>query len=680
MTERFDGSQMPFFLAFVMFLCAAAVGADEFDRLVDTVSRVEEAESREPENDAELARAVSDEAIRHRREQVIRFAPTDPNFSPKRADPKYQNPIIACRLALNPHDREALDYVLFSHAYRGQDDTFSRSSLAALWCRFGDGWPEELRESVRRDATSYEGYLGGGTENHIAMRRTSGFIFGERFADETFHYDLTGSQQAEECLRYMRDYGRALYATSQVEYLSPAYLGVNLAAWLHVAEFARDDRARLCAQAILDLLFADLAVNYQQGVVVPPFERQKGRLLSRYQMSYARSQAQFIGWLFFGGGNTPTDGNVFADQKHRPYHPHGLCLHQYAVSEWSPTAVIRNIGAKRVATPYMLLQSRGNWPCIEGASINQYGKRNRVSTHIYETEPRYRMRSVYVGRDYAIGGGCFRENMADPLIRTALPFGVTWKSDDDRNLLLAAHPFWFTQRPWEESEDLLGDEDWMGISPFCQMVHWENAVVLLYDLPETDPYRGEFGKGSAKFPSQRPEAVYQSAFVYVPDTIDERTETAAGFFLREGDVYIAVRPLVSGAHWQQSRHPGYLRLAMPGPLVGCAIEVGDRSEFGPFEEFVLKVSKTELDTSQLKSAKQATYRSSRGRLLSVRHTAEGWLPEASVDGVRLDFDRWPTCESPYMSLRDRVLKVNDGRHGFTIDWRGDLPVYERHEL
>ena len=80
------------------------------------------------------------------------------------------------------------------------------------------------------------------------------------------------------------------------------------------------------------------------------------------------------------------------------------------------------------------------------------------------------------------------------------------------------------------------------------------------------------------------------------------------------------------------------------------------------------------------------YQTSRGHVLDLRHQAaddvsdsdrSGWLPDASINGVPLDFDRWPTCESPYVSCRDRVLDVNDGRQGFTIDWQGDLPVGTR---
>ena len=87
-----------------------------------------------------------------------------------------------------------------------------------------------------------------------------------------------------------------------------------------------------------------------------------------------------------------------------------------------------------------------------------------------------------------------------------------------------------------------------------------------------------------------------------------------------------------------------------------------------------------MDVTHLTSTKTAAYVSSRGHRLSVASVAGTWLPEASVDGVKLDFDRWPISESPFVSCADRVLDVNDGRNGFRIDWRDETPFYTYYEI
>jgi len=625
---------------------------------------------------------ADDDDIARRKAMVIRFAQTDPYFSPKRKDAKHQNPIIACRLALNPNDTAALDYIRYSLGYRGQDDRFAHCSLAGLFCRYGESWPRDLVAAVRQEATTYPRFLAGGTENHIAMQRVAGFLFGERFPHERFHHGITGAQLAAICRDYFRDYGRAIYASSMVEYLSPAYHGVHTAAWQYIAELACDDSARLMGRAILDWMIADLAINYQAGIILPPLQREKGFFTDGYQLSHARSQAQWTAWLYWGGGNTPQTENAFEQAKYQPSFPHNLCVDQFAVSKWNPHPVLRRIGAKSVTLPYTLRQARGNWSCIEPASINAYGKTQRSSAthHQGECNPRYQLRSVYVARHYAVGCGYFNEDMNDPLLRTAIPFTIAWQSPRERNYLLAAHPFWFTARKADDGNGTLGDDDPTGISPFCRAVHSENCAVLLYDIPPRDPYGGKAGKGSPKFLSERTKKNIQSAFVYVPDTVQERKERQGSFFFRDGNVFVGIRPLSTGAAWTTTRLPGYVRLVLPGALTGFAVEVGDADEFSSYEQFQQRILGAKLDTAKLQTEKLARYISTRGHTLSVSPRKQGWLPDATVNGAPLDFDRWPTCESPYLTCRDRVLDVNDGRTGFTIDWRAQLPVYSYYDL
>ena len=92
-----------------------------------------------------------------------------------------------------------------------------------------------------------------------------------------------------------------------------------------------------------------------------------------------------------------------------------------------------------------------------------------------------------------------------------------------------------------------------------------------------------------------------------------------------------------------------------------------------------------LDTSELDSNKEVTYTSTRGNTLFLQHqpvpnTSSTWLPNASINGTTLDFDAWPISQSPYVKCSNRVLHVNDGRSGFTIDWSGDLPEYTYFDL
>jgi hypothetical protein len=663
-------------LALCALLLAGAAGADDFDDLVRRVATPAEGAQLAPETDVALAAKVSDEAVASRKGLVIRHGAGLEARKVRSA--KHQLDLVMCRLLLGQDDEVARQMMARWITYRGQDDDFPKSSLARMFHQFRDWFDPELVETVRREMTTYDGHFRGGTENHATMHRTIGYLFGMAFPQETFVHDLTGAQVAEVCRKYMRDYGQAIYRTSMVEYLSPTYHGVNSAPWLNVVEFAADEQARIMARAILDYMMADYALNYHLGLMIPPLQRAKGLMTRSYQLSHARAGSQWLGWLYWGGGNTPEDWEQFAGEQFAPHPIYGTWARLHALSGWTPHPVIRNLGIKRVATPYMVWQARGNWPCIEHSHLNEYGKTRPA--HDWEPDPRYHLRSLYVDRDYALGAGYFRENIMDPIVRHTRPFMVAWRSHKPINWLRFAHPYWYTARKREDSDQPLGREDWIGYSPFLRMVHWENAAVLLCDIPERDPYEGQAGKGSPVWLSERTAGNVQEAHLYVPADIEESVETAAGFFLREGEVYVAIRPLVSGARWEECIWEGFRRLVLPGALTGAAIEVGDAREFGSFQAFQQRVAGTELDLSRLEAEGRVVYHTTRAHTLDLRHAGEGWLPEAQINGVRLDFDRWPTCESPYVTCRDQVLDVNDGRQGFTVDWRGDLPEYTYYDL
>jgi hypothetical protein len=66
--------------------------------------------------------------------------------------------------------------------------------LSRVFCQFGHLLPDETVEGLRQEVTTYPGFLTGGTENHVAMRRTAGLLFGQWMPDAAYHYGLTGAE------------------------------------------------------------------------------------------------------------------------------------------------------------------------------------------------------------------------------------------------------------------------------------------------------------------------------------------------------------------------------------------------------------------------------------------------------------------------------------------------------
>ena len=626
----------------------------------------------EPLEGERLSQQISDEAIIRRKQMVVRAATKSVEWNPQGANPKNAFRVILCRLLENPQDQMALDYIPIGLGFRSKGDTFGKSNLARIFAQFGDQLPQDIQDQIFREVTTYDGFLTGGTENHIAMRRTAGFLFGERFPDATFHHGLTGKELAEECLQYMIKYGQTLYRNSMVEFLSPIYLGVHIATWLNIAEYAKDPRAKICGKAILDYMLTDLAINSHCGIIIPPATRAKGLVKEDQMLSTLRPNTQWTGWLYWDAGNGPQTQEELENAPDWKGGP--LMLH--CLSDYLPDPVIRNIGAKRIATPYSLIQSRANREVISLSHINKYGMPNPVDRNPPNSQ--YVTRSVYVNRDYAIGAGTRLEDIHESTLRHAHSFSITWRDKSPYNWLFFVHPYWYTNR--EQNGKPLREEDWSGTSPFFQMVHWENAAVLLFDIPENDPYENDAENANPKWLSNRPEKLYHRIHAYIPDTIDETITTDHGVYLRAKEVYVGIHPIGGKAYWEDSDHKGYRRIVIEGNLVGAAVEVGDRAEYESFSSFQEKVSATKLNADDLQTQKRVRYSSTRGHHLDLQHNPKGGRPIASVNDAILNFDQWPTCESPYLTCRDGVMDVNDGHSGFRVNWQNELPQYSSYKI
>jgi hypothetical protein len=643
------------------------------DALVQEVGTAPPRSGLGPREDAVAGEQVSDEAVAHRKAIVVR-AGADVVFNASGPNPKQAFRVVLCKLMEDQANAEALAYIPVGLGFRSKGDTFGKSALSRIFCQFGHCLPEETKQQIFDEVTTYDGWLTGGTENHIAMRRTAGFLFGEAFPEAQFQHGLKGSELAEVCLLYMRAYGRALFRNSMVEFLSPIYHAVHTSAWLNIYEFAKDPNAKQCARAILDWMFADLAANSHHSIIIPPAARAKGIVTDSYQLSTVRSNTQWTAWLYWGAGNIESSLKAVAGTDTWEKSP--LSLH--SVSNYVPELVVRNLGAKRIATPYSLLQARANREVMEPPSLNAFGKKAPV--HHNQPNRAYCTRSVYVNRNYAIGAGARVADIEEGTIRHAHAFGVIWRDTAPRNWMFFVHPYWYPTRPHEETGEPLGVDDWAGTSPFLQMVHWENSAVLLLDLPDRDPYFGKARGTNPKWISDRAERPFHCLNAYIPETVEEVKENEDGFFLRAGDVFIGIRGIGGKNGWGQSKQKGYRKLVIEGDAIGAAVEVGDQVEYGSLERFRERVAAADLDLSNLTTRKQVRYTSTRGHELDIRHNAEDWRPIASVNGAHLDFDKWPTCESPYLSCRDGIMNVNDGKSGFTVDWHGDWPEYTYYDV
>lgn len=664
----------------------------------DLVASVAQPPAPETLSSAEAARldyCVSDAAVRIRKEEVLAKASLiRPDNKPSG---KQSLRVDLARLARDPQDELAWKNIVLVAPFDAKSAHFTKIMLAYTWGKYHAVMSPEVHAAMRRQMEAYDEFLGTGTENHIAMQRVAGNIFGTAFPAATTAYNIPGEKLAQLTAEWMPRYAQAVYAASMKEYLSMIYLGVHNEIWLTAAEYAPTDAGRKIGQAMLDWLWADLAVNTALGQTMPPNTRAKLMLDRTSPMIHPSTHAQWLAWLYWG--------DLRSRPGHDPLAPAAAALAPNtsssrmkednegfqtaivpSVSPLVPPEVIRNLGAKNVALPYMLLQSRAHGAFVGAVARNPFLEtKARPEAEV----TRNHLRSVYVARNYAIGAGYFRQDESgdNEQYMHLLPNALTYRTSDRLNSIFVSHPYWYAGEPHgnsAEANKVFGLDCWLGKSPFEQSVHWENSVLYLYDLPATDPYVvAAKKKEAAKWTDSRRLNPLPNVCVYVPESIDETRRTAWGWLLREGDVYVALRPVnASQVEWQTCTNEvqqGYKRLVLTGSRFGLIVEAGDAAEYGDVDTFIARIGAAAVDASKL-AAKRIDYVSSRGIPLSLRYNDASWFPHASVKGVPLDFEQWPICESPYVKSRAGTLDVNDGQAGFRVAWRDHVPVYTSYKI
>lgn len=666
-----------------------------FEDLVASVAQSPAPETLSPAEAARLDYCVSDAAVRMRKDEVLAKASL---LRPdNRPSGKQSLRVNLARLARDPQDDLAWRNVVLVAPFDAKSAHFTKIMLAYTYAKYHAQMPPEAHAAMRRQMETYGEFLGTGTENHIAMQRVAGNIFGTAFPTATTAYKIPGTKLAQLTGEWMPRYAQAVYAASMKEYLSMIYLGVHNEIWLTAAEYAPTDAGRKIGQAMLDWIWADLAVNTALGQTMPPNTRAKLMLDRTSPMIHPSTHAQWLAWLYWG--------DMRSWPGHDPLAPVAAALAPNSsssrmkednegfqtailpsVSPLVPNEVIRNLGAKKVALPYMLLQSRAHGGFVAAMARNPYlDTRAKPEAEI----TRNHLRSVYVARNYAIGTGYFRrdESGDNEQYMHLLPTALTYRTSDLRNSIFVSHPYWYAGEPHgnrEEASKVFGLDCWLGKSPFEQSVHWENCVLYLYDIPATDPYLAAAKKkDAAKWTDSRRLDPLPKVCVYVPDSVDETRRTAWGWLLREGDVYVALRPVnASEMEWQACTNEvqkGYKRLVLTGSRLGLIVEAGDAAEYGDADTFITRIGAAAVDASRLND-QRLDYVSSRGIPFSLHYNDASWFPHASVKGVPLDFERWPICESPYVRSRAGTLEVNDGRTGFRVAWRDNVPVATSYKV
>jgi hypothetical protein len=333
-------------------------------------------------------------------------------------------------------------------------------------------------------------------------------------------------------------------------------------------------------------------------------------------------------WVLFGQGYTAET-------------PANYLLYYVLASAYQPPEIIRQIATdrERPYTHYERKRTRNRWRFYD-----------ELHGPVYKT--------TYMRREYAVSSD--QGGTLQPIQEHS--WDVTWNVPDPRgvhNTFFSLHPSsslrelqtYFTFPPDQAVAEVVSSkktydspDKLVGGSPYEHIFQDQDTVIALYDIAE-----------GARFP-------HINGF-FSKDLAEVREDPSGWIFARGGDAYIACRPLQPYS-WREIEGGGR-RLFSPYLKNGMVVQVAARSEFASMDAFRAAILALRLE-HKLAPVPSVRFVSLRGKTLSFTY---GETPR--VNGVALDYGRWPLFGGPYLeaAVDSEQLILKHGTMRRTLDFR-----------
>ena len=361
-----------------------------------------------------------------------------------------------------------------------------------------------------------------GTLNHASMTSTTWYLLAQEFPDLAWT-DLAGRRySSEELTRTYKDLMvrryRKFLKDGEFEQLSPTYAMVNLFTTLNLVDFARDQELRRFAEAYLVQALTVLRVSSFRGVILPPLARQNAQQRSgpARKDHPCVSPAQHALWLYFG---EPEIGRFDLESGCEPTY-----VAMLASSDWLP--------------PFTL----AGFPAPETLPFEHHSILPTFSIWDASTQPSMTGK-LFRARHFAIGSG---NGVFDPLgyNTSDQSFMLAWDRPAEFNYLECFHPYWTSNAgadAWSFSRTPSGAPNTTSrSSPFQQSYFHQGRGVLLFSIPQADPWPGSREPRFFAARDRQKDALFARQNCHFPKEVDEYGVEGSWIFIRAGQAFVGI--------------------------------------------------------------------------------------------------------------------------------------------
>jgi hypothetical protein len=486
---------------------------------------------------------------------------------------------------------------------------FYSYTAIGTYLRLKDQLPDSLKRKIRqayRERTMYR----GDTENHWVMYYTGLYLAAQTWPGEGRSQWFNGKSSEEnftEAKNWLNRWMKITTTIGQGEFDSPTYFTVFMTPMITLSEFAKDPVMKRKAQMMVDLLFADYAVDHLGGNYCGGHSRDYPEDI----INPVSAPTALWAWLYFGEPKT----ELWSETRYHPRYRGGWETAFGAMSSYRLPDVIYRIATDR-SKPYIATETKR--------------VRNIIRFEMDKNPPVYKY--MYMTSRYALGS--LQGGILQPIQQHT--WDVTFVSAKSNNTMFTLHPFYSGKELamfFPEEQKFLSDEvnryhlvytdpnKWNSSSPYEQTFQHKNAIIVLYDIDK--------------------DAKQQHIDGFFPKTLDERQENSSGWiFCRAGSVYIAFFPL-KPYEWIEEKADWRWRSSVLKN--GIVTEVGSSDEDGSFDEFQERILKSKPILREQNNSVAVEYRTRGGD--EMKFTFGG---QRILNGKTVDFSAYKLFNGPFI--------------------------------
>ncbi|NDP22046.1 MAG: T9SS type A sorting domain-containing protein [Paludibacter sp.] len=550
---------------------------------------------------------------------------------------------------------------------------------------------------------SYNLLTSEGTENHTNMTRTSAYLYAQ-IARDSFPTLFPNAQSRMDSAKiWIKNWSKSIYAFGTGEWNSSTYIPYSVIGWLSLYDGAKDIEVKNAARAVLDYYACELALHYTQGLT-GGYESRNG---SGYESIV--TQSDYLAWLWYG--NSPKKISFTAGAQNEA----ASQIIYAAASTYRPPIAALKLANKQLTKDVMYYNSKGEYLLNNPGVIKQ---------------------TFYIGKSYTLGAaylpyggfvGGDTQIQAWKFVGQVTPNETT--TAKTANIIVGyGSKEWNKARnrmPWDQLVHHKNVLIQLTKVP-ANYTALTNQVISTVNQWKTS-WTTDFAK---RFPGEnKPNPVNYSTADVVNTNISYMavwkknstvtTVTNGNVVFYEMDLnYAAIRSIAQTAPTViAAATDNYgLKDAAASGLCGLILEVASKQDYSSFSAFQSAIitnsslNKTDIATDKI------VYTSALGDVISVQYNSSGSFTEPlydwgygpvtpqlsqtsppfiqptwptgegcgrlatwTVNGKLVDLTTktWAIFEGPHFSLKNSILKIDDGSaDSLTIDYSGVLPIFK----